>query len=99
MKPVVNRSGLVPRWPSYELTPETRPAEETCGDDLAKLAYEPQCAAAVFIERARGFVDCMRQEGMKDIEVTDRGSTLAQRQENVKIRVGERQFASLLEGL
>ena len=97
--PEFDANGDTSIWPKYEAGPSTEDAERKCGRTLKRVAFEPTGSQAAFIERAQGFVDCMRRNGVRNIEVTEDGIHLGPGTPQHTIRGAEKACRSLMEGL
>lgn len=95
--PSFDRSGQVDAWPSYAPSDAARVAEDACGEDLAEIAFRPRGEAAVFLERAHQFQDCMADEGITDVKVSIEGIEIGPRSTNREIRTAFQQCRQFVE--
>lgn len=89
--------GTVEAWPSYSLGDSTS-AEEACGEEISEIAFRPRGEAAVYLERAQQFAECMAEHGIADVEVSLEGIRIGPDSRNSEIRAVERECRHIMEG-
>lgn len=97
-EPAFDDAGRVTAWPTYGLTASARSAEKACNREVSEIAFRARGEAAVFLERSEQYADCLRAEGVTDIEVSLDGIRIGPDSTNREIRAAEGECRHFMEG-